>query len=210
MHAALLDAAATETQRLLRGVPHFAWDGPGLGEWTLRELAGHTVRALEVIVDYLHAPSPETPMLSDAAEYFGAALSGADATGVAARAGVAARGRERARRFASDDAIADEYTAAHARAVDALLEAASDRLVVSALGPLPLREYVRTRLLETVVHGLDVARATEQKASFPTPCLRAVAVLLAEILTLDPALGERFVLAATGREAWSDLLPVVS
>lgn len=37
----------------MREIPADAWDGPGLGEWDLRALVGHTSRSLITVSTYL-------------------------------------------------------------------------------------------------------------------------------------------------------------
>ena len=63
------------------------WDEPGLGEWDLRALVGHTSRSLLTVETYLGRPAGAVEVAS-AADYF-------RATRAAARGpGVAERGRE--------------------------------------------------------------------------------------------------------------------
>lgn len=53
MTATVFASAAAAFARLVRAVPETAWDGPGLGEWDLRALVGHTSRSLITVSDYL-------------------------------------------------------------------------------------------------------------------------------------------------------------
>ncbi len=72
---------------VLRDLPEARWAGPGLGQWSLRSLVGHTTRALLTVSDYLAnaVPGTEEPEIGDPAGYFlrAATLAGPDA--VAAR-----------------------------------------------------------------------------------------------------------------------------
>ena len=43
-------AAAGTVADLVDAIPDTAWDGPGLGEWDLRALVGHTSRSLVTVV----------------------------------------------------------------------------------------------------------------------------------------------------------------
>ena len=63
------------------------WDRPGLGEWDVRALVGHTSRALLTVETYLARPAPAADVAS-AADYFRATRT------AAAGAAVAARGRD--------------------------------------------------------------------------------------------------------------------
>src|SRR5215216_374438 len=42
---------------LVRRIPPGRWDGPGLGEWDLRSLVGHTSRSLITVETYLGQPA---------------------------------------------------------------------------------------------------------------------------------------------------------
>ena len=65
----LFARAATEFATLVSFVPRDRFEGPGLGEWTLRELIGHTSRALSTVVDYLAQPAPPQITVGSATEY---------------------------------------------------------------------------------------------------------------------------------------------
>jgi hypothetical protein len=61
-----LSTAFRDASRFLvetvRHVPHASWDGPGLGDWTLRELVAHATRGHTTVADYLlHPQEPEQP-----------------------------------------------------------------------------------------------------------------------------------------------------
>ncbi len=40
-------------------IPDDAWDGPGLGDWTVRDLVGHTSRSLVTVIEYFARPVHE-------------------------------------------------------------------------------------------------------------------------------------------------------
>jgi uncharacterized protein (TIGR03083 family) len=198
-----MDAAADPRQwftvasagavEVLDAVPDDVWPGPGLGEWTVRELGAHTLRAWTTLRDYLAepVPGPDGPVLT-AAEYL--------ATGMAVPGvhdGVARRARDDSAEL-GDDLVAAARTAAIEAA--ALVDAEpDDRRVPTRFGVLTLREYLRTRALELTVHGHDLARAVGVDVP---PRLRAAAVpalgLVAELAgERDDAV--RLLAAATGR-----------
>ena len=62
-------AAARSASDAIAQIPANAWDGPGLGEWTVRDLVGHTSRSLVTVIDYLARPVAEEVVLS-ASAYF--------------------------------------------------------------------------------------------------------------------------------------------
>lgn len=67
---AWFDAVSGTVVEVVAGVPDDAWSGPGLGEWTVRELVAHLSRAWSTVRDYLAEPEPAvgTPVLT-AAQY---------------------------------------------------------------------------------------------------------------------------------------------
>ena len=56
------ESAADWFLDVVRRVSVDAWSRPGLGEWTVRELAAHTARAFTTIELYLEVP-PESVMV---------------------------------------------------------------------------------------------------------------------------------------------------
>ena len=49
--------AARTFADLVRRIPPNRWDAPGLGEWDLRSLVGHTSRSLITVETYLGQPA---------------------------------------------------------------------------------------------------------------------------------------------------------
>src|SRR4051812_35958827 len=126
------------------------WAGPGLGEWDLRSLVGHTSRSLITVDTYLDRPAAAA-VIDDPAEYYarGARLA-TDPTAVAER------GRQAGRDLGENPA----------RSVDALLARVlprvhrdDDPVIETIAGGMLLSRYLVTRTFELVVHGLDIARA---------------------------------------------------
>lgn len=147
--------AASGFATLVDAVPAARLDGPGLGAWTLRELIGHTARALSTVVDYLRLPAPAEATIASAEEYLEVVLrqQGDDAA-------IEARGRAMAAE------LGDDLLARICRLADEASTAveASDphRLVAVGSGggnAMRLDEYLRTRCFELTVHGVDIADA---------------------------------------------------
>ena len=63
--------AARAFAELVRSIPPESWDGPGLGEWSVRDLVGHTSRALITVETYLQQPA-ETEDVATPAGYLAA------------------------------------------------------------------------------------------------------------------------------------------
>ena len=173
------------------------WDEPGLGTWTVRDLVGHTSRALSTVETYLdaagRAPDRERSAvdLTSAAEYYVAAagaLADADA--------VAERGR------AAGAALGDDPAAAAAALAERVLarvaDAPADARVRTPVGSMTLEAYLPARTVELVVHGCDLAGALDLAPEVPAePAAEALAVLGALAARTGRAAG--VLMALTGR-----------
>lgn len=145
--------AARDFASLVRRIPADAWDGPGLGEWDLRALVGHTSRSLTTVVTYFATPA-EVVDVEDAVEYYRAAAQFAAAD----PGGVVTRGRRAGQELGADPAAR----------VDALVEEAASTVAargdtpVVVFGGLGMRpsDYLPTRVFELAVHSLDIVAAT--------------------------------------------------
>jgi uncharacterized protein (TIGR03083 family) len=191
--------AAQAFAELVRRIPDDRWDGPGLGEWNLRSLVGHTSRSLITVETYLdqRADAEELPT---AAAYY-AALAGIDPEGVVGR-GVAAG-------TALGENPADVVDAL-ARRIPALLKTAGNPLITTAAGGMRLENYLPTRSFELVVHSLDIAAAVSdmEGPEFSDQLLSQVARVAATSAVLLGR-GVEMMLALTGRATLSPGFSVV-
>lgn len=177
------------------------WDDPGLGTWSVRDLVGHTTRAILTVTTYVGEDDPGEITVASAEEYYALARArfGDDE-------GVARRGVE-AGRWLGDDP-AGRIRAAVEEARRALEVQPADRVVsVGGLG-IPLAEYLRTRLFELAVHSLDIARATGVPHGLPADVLAEAAALGART-AVGAGSGEAVLLALTGRQPLPDAFSVV-
>jgi len=143
-------AAAHAVVDLVSTIPEDAWDGPGLGEWDLRALVGHTSRALLTVETYLGHPAEHEDVGTSDAYVGGGTTSATNAAAVAGR-GVAAGAA-----LGADPATA---FAAIVTRVLPLVNRDDDPLITTIAGGMRLSVYLPTRTLELVVHGLDIADA---------------------------------------------------
>ena len=184
-------AAACAFADLVRRLPGTAYDEPGLGDWDLRALVGHTARALVTVRAYLDQPADD-PVVESAADYL------AQATGTATDpAAVLERGR------AAGAALGDDPAAFVGDLVDEVLAKVAgfgDGYVLTTIaGPMRLVDYLPTRTFELVVHGLDIGHATGLDPAYPEPVV-AQAVSLAGQAALRSGRGPDLLLALTGRQ----------
>ena len=124
--------------------------GPGLGEWDLRALVGHTARSLVTVSEYLRKPAPSVDV-ETAADYV------AGLAAVAIDPGITRRGVEAGELLGDDPAGAVRLLLDAVRAD--LAGADPDQVVTTYAGGMRLRDYLPTRSFELVVHGLDIAAA---------------------------------------------------
>jgi uncharacterized protein (TIGR03083 family) len=188
VRAAFAEGAAT-LLTALRAVGPEQWDRPGaLGDWTVRELTAHTLRAFITIDGYLMAQPTTDRVLADAAEYYATVLSGA---GI--HQGVNSRARQAGRQLI-DPLGETETTVAQVLALVA--SNADDEPVNTFAGQITLIEYLATRVVELGVHTLDLQRATGQPAELHPDTSAVVLAVLASLASPVP-----LILALTGRAA---------
>jgi uncharacterized protein (TIGR03083 family) len=164
------------------------WDRPGLGEWTVRDLVGHTSRALSTVVAYLQA-EPGPIEVDSPSAYFRASIQ-ADSTAIAERGRVAGQ------------ALGDDPVGAVAgldAAVQSTVAAAEDDAFVGTVaGGMRLIDYLPTRTFELVVHTADLAVALGVDADPPDDAARSALQLVGE-LTLERGATAAVLHALTGR-----------
>jgi uncharacterized protein (TIGR03083 family) len=191
--------AARTFAALVSRIPEDRWDGPGLGEWNLRALVGHTSRSLVTVETYLGQPV-ETEEVPTAAAYY-VAIAGID------HAAVVGRGVEAGRALGENPA---EFVDALAERVLAQVGAAGNPLMHTAAGGMHLEIYLSTRTLELVVHSLDIAAAVPdiEPPEFSDQLLSEVARVAATAAVLRGR-GVELMLALTGRASLSPGFSIV-
>jgi uncharacterized protein (TIGR03083 family) len=177
---------------LLGRVDDEQWDAPGLGSWDVRSLAGHTARAILTVESYLAQDEPGEVTIPSAEAYYNTVLEQ-----FTDHASIEARGVEAGAWLGTDPV--GQVTEAIER-TRALIAAQPDDRIVSIGGMgIRLDEYLRTRVVELVVHSIDLARAIGVPASLPAAGI-ATAVALLSGTAVHRGLGEVLLLALTGRE----------
>ncbi len=147
--------------------------------WTVADLVFHVAMTMRRLPGMLAAPAPSGAALVCAAEYYRpdqrfSAATNADRIesarrGAAGLAGAAARARD--------------VSQARQQAWAALRDAPAGRVVQTRHGDLMLlAEFLRTRVLELAVHGLDLAAALDRG-----PWMTAPAAAVTEDLLLPAA-----------------------
>lgn len=131
------------------------WSRPGLGEWDVRSLVGHTLRAVTTVATYLEAPTPDVVACAAPGDYFAAArqVPGADASAVAER------GRQAGRDLGEDPAGVVRDAVERTRAALAAV-GDGDPVIATVVGGMHLSNYLPTRTFELLAHSLDLSVAT--------------------------------------------------
>jgi len=166
-------------------------DHPGLGVWSVRELIGHTCRALLTVEQYAGRRS-SAGRLDGSADYFVEALRNETIHDA-----VADRARE------SVGLLGDDPASAVAEAVGRMIELVDslpdEHPVGTPMGQMTLVAYLPTRTFELVVHTLDLAKAAGLEVEVPASAL-AVAVRLSTEIAMRSGRGARLLMAMAGRE----------
>jgi hypothetical protein len=165
------------------------WDRPGLGEWDVRALVGHTSRALATVETYLARPAAAVDVAS-AADYFRATHA------AAADPAVAARGRDAGAALGSDPAAAVAQLATRVLALAAAQDGTA--LVTTIAGGMRLADYLPTRTFELAVHTADLAIVLGMPPDVPATAAAQALGIVAD-LALAGGLAGPLLLAATGR-----------
>lgn len=171
---AFLDAAATAVRLLEQPELAGHWAGASvLPEFTVAGLAGHLFRGMSTVERYLDEPEPSQAGIS-AASYFDTVIRSADISDPANQA-IRARGEEAA--AGGPAALAGDARATLARLTSRLAGEGPGRHVRVAGGlVLTLDEYLRTRVVELVVHADDLAASLGVEPVPPQPATTAVAI----------------------------------
>jgi uncharacterized protein (TIGR03083 family) len=164
---------------LVRQITHELWERPGLGEWTVLELVGHTNRAHTTLAEYLAEPVTSVP-----SDYF-------------APDAIAARGRESVAALGDDPPSAVEKASSDAIAL--VYATPLDQEIVTPRGPMRMDEYLPIRVSELVIHGLDLARVARIASDPPRDSIETVFRFLGRLAT-SRGVADQVMLALAGRE----------
>jgi hypothetical protein len=168
-------------------------DEPGLGEWSVRDLVGHTSRSLVTVEAYLDVDGTDAgPVdLVDAVAYY---LAIADA--LTDTTAVVQRGRDAGAALGDEPMVA--LRALVARVPELVRAAPATAIVRTPFGSMTLQGYLPTRTLELTVHTCDLAAALGVPAAVP-PDAAAETFALIGGLAAAQGTASSALLALTGR-----------
>lgn len=136
-----LTRALAATGDVVAGIKNDQWSNPTpCSEWDVRSLANHLVSGNRLFAELLRGDPPPTQ-------------------------------DDLARRRTADQ-LGDDPVRAYREASDALVQAFSipgalERIVQVPVGPVPGVVALHLRVIESLVHGWDLAQATDQPADLP-------------------------------------------
>lgn len=168
------------------------WEAPGLGEWTVRDLAGHVNRAIVNVTTYLGAGTePGAAFVDGPVAYYRAFWGRHDDEGVAER------GRLAGQALGDEPAITIERDRVLTMAV--VDRTPDDAHLRTPVGTMTLEGYLPTRTFELAVHTADLARATGQEVPAELDAAWPEVIRLAAELAVENGQGVDLVMAITGR-----------
>jgi Mycothiol maleylpyruvate isomerase N-terminal domain len=171
--AAFLDAASTATHVLERPELAERWGQDSvLPQFGVAALAGHLLRGMTTVGQYLDGPEPDEAGIS-AARYFHTVIRSADISDPAHQA-IRDRGAETA--AGGPAALASDARAALGKLSPRLAGEGMGRRLRVAGGLVMTLEYLRTRVVELVIHADDLAASLEVELAPPRPDTCAIAI----------------------------------
>ena len=165
------------------------WSDPGLGEWDIRSLVGHTSRSLLTVEVYLARPATAVEVRS-AVDYYLATRA------LAAGPAVAERGREAGAALGDDPAAAVAEIAG--RVVPLVASKDGTELPTTIVGGMRLADYLPTRTFELAVHTADLSAALGLAPAVPATAAAQALRIVADVAVADGLAGS-LLLATTGR-----------
>jgi uncharacterized protein (TIGR03083 family) len=147
--------------------------------WNVKELLGHIYRDVDRINTALKTPAPPEPT-HDAITYWRSYDPVEDGPDIADRA------KELADRYESGHALAEAWDEMWRRAIDAAGKADRSRLAVTWGPVLAFEELLKTRVLETTVHRMDLEDALGRKGWGTDRAVSIVDEILEGLLGVEP------------------------
>jgi uncharacterized protein (TIGR03083 family) len=167
--------------------------------WDVRILVGHMLRDLDRVVTYLNEPAPDAAP-TDAISYWRSYDPRAEGPMITASA------TEAADRFDSTAALVLGLDQTLRQCLAAARVEEPDRLLRTRLTTVRLDEFLKTRILEIGIHGLDLADALDRDPWLSPGAASVVLGILTGLLGEDPSAslgwsGLTYIETGTGRRA---------
>ena len=144
--------------KLVDGVDIDAWEDHALGQWTLRDLAGHTYRSISTVVGYSEKPASQVDVESSTQWILNVRQN-------AKPDRVAELGRSAGLEIMDNPTMMVRGFLSMAR--DRVNALDDDFILATPQGGMRLVDYLQLRTMELVIHGSDFARALGVVATPP-------------------------------------------
>jgi uncharacterized protein (TIGR03083 family) len=200
-HPSVVDVLADEcdlVSRVVLPLSAVAFETPTRCEaWDVKALLGHMYRDVDRIIEYKDVQAPAAPN-ADAVSYWRRYDPVDDAPRIADRA------IEIAKAYDTGTDLARAFDVRWREAVDVAKQLEPDRIYMTFAPAMRLDEYVKTRVLEIAVHGLDMARAIGRPPWITPRAENVTTEILMGLLGAEPPAslgwdGVTFIETGTGR-----------
>ena len=176
---------------LVDGVDADAWEKHALGQWTLRDLAGHTYRSISTVVGYSEKPAPQVDVESST-QWIVNVRQNANPDRVAEL------GRSAGLEIMDNPQMMVRGFLSMAR--DRVNDLDEDFILATPQGGMRLIDYLQLRTMELVIHGSDFARALGVEAIPPASGMQVALQVLTGVAVAEGR-GSDLASALTGRTA---------
>ena len=177
--------------QLVDGVDVDGWEEHALGQWTLRDLAGHTYRSISTVVGYSEKPAPKVDVESSTQWILNVRQN-------ANPDRVAELGRSAGLEIMDNPTMMVRGFLSMAR--DKVNELDDDFILATPQGGMRLIDYLQLRIMELVIHGSDFARALGVEAKPPSNGVQVALQVLTGVAVAEGR-GPDLANALTGRTA---------
>lgn len=178
-----------------------AWDDPALGEWCVRDLAGHTYRSFTTVLSYSDKPGEKVD-LERPVDYFLKAFES-----LSDPKQVAERGRAAGLEIIDDPRMMVRGFAMYVK--NKLEELDDGHIMGTPVGGIRLIDYLPTRTFELIIHTMDLAKAVGVEAPPPERGMAATLEILGQIAH-HRGQGPDVIRGVTGRGGLSNRFSVLS
>ena len=175
--------------KLVDGVDIDAWEEHALGQWTLRDLAGHTYRSINTVVGYSEKPAPQVDVESTT-QWILNVRQNMDPDRVAEM------GRSAGLEIMDNPQMMVRGFLNMAR--ERVNELDEDFILATPQGGMRLIDYLQLRTMELVIHGGDFARALGVEATPPAMGMQVALQVLVGVAVAEGR-GPDLADALTGR-----------
>ena len=176
---------------LVDGVDIDAWETHALGQWTLRDLAGHTYRSINTVVGYSEKPAPQVDVESTT-QWIVNVRQNMDPDRVAEM------GRSAGLEIMDNPQMMVRGFLNMAR--ERVNDLDDDFILATPQGGMRLLDYLQLRTMELVIHGGDFARALGVEAAPPASGMQVTLQVLTGVAVAEGR-GADLANALTGRSA---------